>query len=94
MVEQVIRPTGSFGPGERGGAGPRPGPALVQEIKERAARGERVLITTLTKRLAEDLSRYLKNRGFAASGCIPSSTPSSETILRELAKAPGRPGGH
>jgi excinuclease ABC subunit B len=37
-------------------------PALIAEIKKRAARGERVLVTTLTKRLAEDLSRYLKEQ--------------------------------
>src|SRR5438046_9158124 len=39
-------------------------PHLLKEIKERAAAGERVLVTTLTKRLAEDLSAYIQEAGF------------------------------
>jgi excinuclease ABC subunit B len=38
-------------------------PDLIGEIKKRAARNERVLVTTLTKRLAEDLSAYLREAG-------------------------------
>ena len=35
----------------------------MDEIKARAARDERVLVTTLTKKMAEDLTEYLKNAG-------------------------------
>ncbi len=38
-------------------------PHLLEQIRERAAAGERVLVTTLTKRLAEDLSAYLSEQG-------------------------------
>ena len=60
-------------------------PALLEEIKARAARGERVLITTLTKRLAEDLSRYLKEQGLRCKW-LHSELDAFErvTILREL----------
>ena len=40
---------------------------LLAEIRERAARGERVLVTTLTKRMAEDLSEYLQSVGVLVS---------------------------
>src|SRR3954447_10270105 len=63
IVEQVIRPTGLIDPGVRIAPARGQVPALVEEVKQRAARGERVLVTTLTKRLAEDLSRYLKEQG-------------------------------
>ena len=55
VVEQVIRPTGLVDPEIF--VQPRQGqvPHLLAEIKERADAGERVLVTTLTKRLAEDL---------------------------------------
>jgi excinuclease ABC subunit B len=53
-------------PGRPGGRGP-PGPTqvddLLGEIRERARRGERVLVTTLTKRMAEDLTEYLHEHG-------------------------------
>jgi len=60
VVEQVIRPTGLMDPEIE--VRPTKGQIddLIKEIKERAARKERTLITTLTKRMAEDLSRYLK----------------------------------
>ena len=51
-------------PGRPGRAGARAGAALARaRSRTRAAAGERVLVTTLTKRLAEDLSRYLKEQG-------------------------------
>jgi excinuclease ABC subunit B len=57
----------------------------MAEVKTRAARGERVLITTLTKRLAEDLSRYLKEQGLRCKW-LHSELDAFErvTILREL----------
>lgn len=72
-IEQVIRPTGLLDPiievipateckaGESPVspiASPGQVPHLLEQVKERAAKGERVLVTTLTKRLAEDLSAY------------------------------------
>ncbi len=63
VVEQVIRPTGLMDPIVRVEPARGQVPALLNEIKLRAAKGERILVTTLTKRLAEDLSRYLKEQG-------------------------------
>ena len=59
MVQQVIRPTGLLDPQVE--VRPVPGQIddLIVEIRARVSRGERVLITTLTKRMAEDLSNYL-----------------------------------
>ncbi len=63
VVEQVIRPTGLVDPGIS--VRPTKGQIddLLGEINTRVSRGERVLITTLTKRMAEDLSDYLKEIG-------------------------------
>jgi excinuclease ABC subunit B len=63
VVEQIIRPTGLVDPI----VDVRPARGQVQdvivEIKKRAEKGERTLVTTLTKRLAEDLSEYLRDEG-------------------------------
>lgn len=63
IVEQVIRPTGLLDPIIE--VKPVEGQIddLLSEINERAARKERVLITTLTKKMAEDLTDYLENMG-------------------------------
>jgi excinuclease ABC subunit B len=63
VVEQVIRPTGL--PDPEVDVRPVRGQVddLISEIRERAARGERVLVTTLTKRMAEDLTEYLLSVG-------------------------------
>lgn len=63
IVEQVIRPTGLLDPlievvPARGQV-----PHLLEQIRERATRDQRVLVTTLTKRLAEDLAAYLSEQG-------------------------------
>ncbi len=59
VAEQVIRPTGLVDPViEISPAGSQV-PHLIEKAKERVAAGERVLVITLTKRLAEDLARYL-----------------------------------
>src|SRR5205807_1913181 len=63
VVEQVIRPTGLVDPLLHVRAARGQVPDLVEEIKKRAASKERVLVTTLTKRLAEDLSAYLREAG-------------------------------
>ena len=61
IAEQVIRPTGLLEP--EISVRPVEGQIddLVSEINERAAKGERVLVTTLTKHMAEDLTAYLEN---------------------------------
>ena len=63
FVEQVIRPTGLLDPVIEVSPARGQVPHLVEQIRERAAVGERVLVTTLTKRLAEDLSFYLTEQG-------------------------------
>jgi excinuclease ABC subunit B len=59
VVEQVIRPTGLIDPVVD--VRPTKGQIddLVKEIKQRTSQGQRVLVTTLTKRMAEDLTEYL-----------------------------------
>ncbi|WP_303436590.1 excinuclease ABC subunit UvrB, partial [uncultured Oscillibacter sp.] len=63
VVEQVIRPTGLLDP--RVEVRPVTGQIddLMDEIKARSERKERVLVTTLTKKMAEDLTEYFKNAG-------------------------------
>ena len=63
IVEQVIRPTGLLDP--RVVVKPVEGQIedLLSEINTRSARGERVLVTTLTKKMAEDLTDYLSDHG-------------------------------
>ena len=63
IVEQVIRPTGLLDP--RVEVRPVEGQIddLIGEINDRTARNERVLVTTLTKRMAEDLTAYLQGAG-------------------------------
>jgi excinuclease ABC subunit B len=63
VVEQIIRPTGLVDP--EVDVRPVKGQVddLLAEIRDRAARDERVLVTTLTKRMAEDLSEYLHSVG-------------------------------
>lgn len=58
-VQQIIRPTGLIDP--EIDVRPTEGQIddLISEIRERTAKGQRVLVTTLTKRMAEDLSQYL-----------------------------------
>ncbi|MFM7170566.1 MAG: excinuclease ABC subunit UvrB [Cyanobium sp.] len=63
VVEQVIRPTGVLDPIVE--VRPTEGQVddLLAEIRDRAAKQERVLVTTLTKRMAEDLTDYLAEHG-------------------------------
>jgi excinuclease ABC subunit B len=63
VVEQIIRPTGVLDPELF--VRPTEGQIddLLGEVRERAARQERVLVTTLTKRMAEDLTEYLEENG-------------------------------
>jgi excinuclease ABC subunit B len=63
VVEQIIRPTGLVDPPVE--VRPVKGQIddLLYEIRQRVARGERVLVTTLTKRMAEDLAEYYSEVG-------------------------------
>jgi excinuclease ABC subunit B len=63
VVEQIIRPTGLVDP--EVSVRPTKGQVddLVGEISQRVERHERVLVTTLTKRMSEDLTKYLKELG-------------------------------
>ena len=66
QVEQIIRPTGLLDPEiiVRGSASQIDD--IIDEAKDRAARNERVLITTLTKKMAEDLTDHLLDQGVKA----------------------------
>ncbi|MEK4486979.1 excinuclease ABC subunit UvrB [Psychrobacillus sp. FSL H8-0484] len=85
MVEQIIRPTGLLDPVIT--LKPIEGQIddLINEIHERAAKDERVLITTLTKKMSEDLTDYLKEIGIKVQ-YLHSEIKTLERIeiLREL----------
>ncbi|HEY2910912.1 MAG TPA: excinuclease ABC subunit UvrB [Gemmataceae bacterium] len=85
VVEQVIRPTGLVDPVIH--IKPARGQVvdLAEEIGKRAAKGERTLVTTLTKRMAEDLSTYFRDAGMKCAW-LHSELDAIEriTVLREL----------
>ena len=62
IVEQIIRPTGLLDPIIEVQPARGQVPHLLEQIRQRAKCGERVLVTALTKRLAEDLSAYLNEQ--------------------------------
>ncbi|NLE36307.1 MAG: excinuclease ABC subunit UvrB [Bacteroidales bacterium] len=59
FVDQVIRPTGLLDPPVEVRASRNQVDDLMEEIRKRSAAGERVLVTTMTKRMAEELNNYL-----------------------------------
>jgi excinuclease ABC subunit B len=63
VVEQVVRPTGLVDPVLLVRPASRQVDDVMSEITERVKRNERVLVTTLTKRMAEDLTEYLSEHG-------------------------------
>jgi excinuclease ABC subunit B len=63
VVEQVVRPTGLLDPEIEVIPARGQVPHLLEQIKARSAAGERTLVTTLTKRLAEDLANYFTENG-------------------------------
>ncbi|MBI2421176.1 MAG: excinuclease ABC subunit UvrB [Candidatus Levybacteria bacterium] len=67
VIEQLVRPTGLIDP--KITIKPSKGQIndLMEEIEERTKKSQRVLVTTLTKRMAEDLSSFLKERGIKVS---------------------------
>jgi len=66
VVEQIIRPTGLVDPEVEVRTAEGQIDDLISEIKERVSQNERVLVTTLTKRMAESLSEYLGEMGIRA----------------------------
>jgi len=85
VVELVIRPTGLVDPEIVLRSTETQVDDVIHEIRTRAENGERVLVTTLTKRMAEDLSDYLVENGIRAS-YMHSGTGTMERveILRKL----------
>jgi len=63
VIEQIIRPTGLPDPQIIVKQTKNQIDDLIKEIEKRAKRGERTLVTTLTKRMSEQLTEYLKNEG-------------------------------
>jgi excinuclease ABC subunit B len=66
IVEQVIRPTGLVDPAIEIRSARNQVDDLIGEINKRAGRNERVLVTTLTKKMAEDLTKYFEEVGIRA----------------------------
>ena len=63
VVDQVIRPTGLLDPEITIKPLGNQVDDLLEQVRQRAARGERTLVTTLTKRMSEDLTDYMKRMG-------------------------------
>jgi excinuclease ABC subunit B len=64
VVEQIVRPTGVVDPGVEVRETKNQIDDLMNEVRKRVDRNERVLVTTLTKKMSEDLSQYLLEMGF------------------------------
>jgi len=67
VIEQVIRPTGLLDPEIEVRPSKNQVDDLMEEIRIRVERNERVLVTTLTKRMAEELTSYMENLGIRCS---------------------------
>jgi len=85
IVEQVIRPTGLIDPEIEIKPTENQVDDLIEEIRQRTAKGQRVLVTTLTKKLSERLSQYLAELGIKVA-YLHSDIESLERIdiLRDL----------
>ncbi len=85
VIEQVIRPTGLLDPELEVAPARGQVPHLLEQIRQRARTGERVLVTVLTKRLAEDLSAYLNEQNVSCKW-LHSELDAFERVelLREL----------
>jgi excinuclease ABC subunit B len=87
IVEQLIRPTGLLDPKVE--VRPTEGQIadLIEEVKQQANKGERVLVTTLTKRMSEELTDFLSNQGIKVRYLHSEiDTLQRVDILRELRK--------
>jgi excinuclease ABC subunit B len=67
LAEQLVRPTGIVDPKIIIRPAKNEVADLIEEIEKRVKKGERILVTTLTKRMAEDLSDYLKDKKIKAA---------------------------
>ena len=85
VVEQILRPTGLLDPKVDVRSSKGQIDDLIGEIRKRSKKNERVLVTTLTKRMAEDLTDYLDENGIAAR-YMHSDTDTVERveIIRDL----------
>jgi len=87
VVEQIIRPTGLIDPEIVIRPSENQVEDLIQEISKRAKINERVLVTTLTKRMSEDLTNYLQEKGLKVKYLHSDiDTIERSKILRELRK--------
>jgi excinuclease ABC subunit B len=85
VVEQIIRPTGLVDPHIEIHPASGQVPDLLKRVQERIASGERTLVTTLTKRLAEDLASYLASQDVSCRYLHSDiDTLDRVVILREL----------
>jgi excinuclease ABC subunit B len=85
VVEQIIRPTGLVDPEIIVKPTESQIEDLIEEINKRAKRNERVLVTTLTKRMSEDLTNYLQEKGLRVKYLHSEiETIERSKILREL----------
>lgn len=85
VIEQLIRPTGLLDPEIDVRPSKNQIDDLLEEIDERVKKNERVLVTTLTKRMAEELTKYMERVGIKCR-YIHSEVPTLERVelLREL----------
>jgi excinuclease ABC subunit B len=85
VVEQIVRPTGLIDPAILVRKAGNQVDDLYGEIRDRSQRGERVLVTTLTKRMAEDLTEYYTDLGLAVRYLHSDiSTMERMDIIRDL----------
>lgn len=85
VIEQIIRPTGLVDPEIIIRPTENQVQDLIGEVKKRAKNNERVLVTTLTKRMAEDLTAYLQEKGLKVKYLHSDiETIERSKILREL----------
>ncbi len=85
VVEQIVRPTGLIDPVVHVRGAGNQVDDLYGEIRDRQQRGERILVTTLTKRMAEDLTEYYTDLGLSVR-YLHSDIPTMERmdIIRDL----------
>ena len=85
IVEQIVRPTGLIDPVVHVRSAGNQVDDLYGEIRDRQERGERILVTTLTKRMAEDLTEYYTDLGLAVRYLHSDiSTMERMDIIRDL----------
>ena len=85
VVEQIVRPTGLLDPVVQVRSARNQVDDLFDEIHQRQQRGERILVTTLTKRMAEDLTEYYTDMGLAVRYLHSDiSTMERMDIIRDL----------